>query len=86
MDTAAVMKVVDLVISVDTAVAHCAGALGVPVWVVLPLAPHWTWMLERDDSPWYPTMRLFRQQRRGDWDTVFRRIADEVRKKLSGGN
>ncbi len=71
MDTAAVMQQLNLVVSVDTAVAHCAGALGVPVWVALPFAPHWTWMLQREDSPWYPTMRLFRQKQWGDWDEVF---------------
>ena len=75
MDTAAVMQHLDLVVSVDTAVAHCAGALGVPVWVALPFVPHPTWMLQRDDSPWYPTMRLFRQKHWGDWDEVFGRIA-----------
>jgi tetratricopeptide (TPR) repeat protein len=69
--TAAIMKNLDLVISSDTATAHLAGALGVPVWVALPFAPDWRWMLEREDSPWYPTMRLFRQQRPGDWQGVF---------------
>jgi len=62
MDAAAVMKNLDLVVTVDTAVAHLAGALGVPVWVLLPFAPDWRWLLEREDSPWYPTMRLFRQR------------------------
>jgi tetratricopeptide (TPR) repeat protein len=75
MDTAAVLRCVDLVISSDTAVAHLAGALGVPVWVALPQVPDWRWLLEREDSPWYPTMRLFRQQRAGDWGEVFGRIA-----------
>ena len=82
MDTAAVMEQLELVVSVDTSVAHCAGALGVPVWVALPFAPDWRWLLEREDSPWYPTMRLFRQRRWGDWDEVFQRIADEVQKLL----
>ena len=82
MDTAAVMQQLNLVVSVDTAVAHCAGALGVPVWVALPFAPHWTWMLQRDNSPWYPTMRLFRQNRWGDWENVFQRITEEVQKWL----
>ena len=81
-DTAAVLKNLDLVITVDTAVAHCAGALGVPVWVALPFAPDWRWLMDRDDSPWYPTMRLFRQKRWGDWDEVFGRITEEVKKLL----
>ena len=65
MDTAAVMKNLDLVICSDSAVAHLAGALAVPVWVALPFVPDWRWLLEREDSPWYPTMRLFRQRRPG---------------------
>jgi len=77
-DTAAVMKNLDLVISSDTAVPHLAGALGVPVWVVLPLVPDWRWLLGREDSPWYPTMRLFRQTRYGCWEEVFERIAKEL--------
>ena len=83
MDTAAVLMNLDLVITADTAVAHCAGALGQPVWVALPFASDWRWLLEREDSPWYPTMRLFRQKRWGDWDEVFQRITEEVRKLLS---
>ena len=74
IDTAAVMKVLDLVITVDTAVAHLAGALGVPTWVALKVVPHWFWLLERSDSPWYPTMRLFRQKTAGDWQGVFAEI------------
>jgi len=74
LDTAAVMKVLDLVISVDTAVAHLAGALGVPTWAALKSVPHWFWLLERSDSPWYPTMRLFRQKTAGDWQGVFAEI------------
>jgi len=78
MDTAALMKNLDLVISSDTAVAHLAGALAVPVWVALALVPDWRWLLQRADSPWYPTMRLFRQRRLGDWDEVFEDIALEL--------
>jgi Flp pilus assembly protein TadD len=78
MDTAAVMMNLDLVVSSDTVIPHLAGALGIPVWVALALAPDWRWMLEREDSPWYPTMRLFRQRRQGDWDEVFERIAVEL--------
>ena len=73
-DTAAVMRCLDLVITVDTAVAHLAGGLGIPVWVVLSTVPDWRWLLERADSPWYPSMRLFRQAEPGQWDDVFRRI------------
>src|SRR5207248_11489066 len=75
LDTAAVMKNLDLVVTSDTAAAHLAGALGVPVWVALPFAPDWRWLLAREDSPWYPTMRLFRQAEAGNWAEVFDRIA-----------
>jgi tetratricopeptide (TPR) repeat protein len=71
LDTAAVMKTCDLVITCDTAVAHLAGALAAPTWVALKRAPDWRWMLERADSPWYPTVRLFRQSVRGNWGGVF---------------
>ena len=74
MATAAVLNNLDLVITPDTALAHLAGALGVPVWVALPYAAEWRWLTDRDDSPWYPTMRLFRQRRWGDWDEVFDRM------------
>ncbi|HAT15229.1 MAG TPA: hypothetical protein DCS91_18110, partial [Microcoleaceae bacterium UBA11344] len=73
-DTAAVISQLDLVICVDTAVAHLAGALGKPVWILLSFVPDWRWMLEREDSPWYPTARLFRQQKPGDWEGVFDRL------------
>jgi Flp pilus assembly protein TadD len=84
LDTAAVMKGLDLVVTVDTAVAHLAGGLGVPVWVALAFAPDWRWLLGREDSPWYPTARLFRQARVGDWDEVFERVARELRKLTRG--
>jgi tetratricopeptide (TPR) repeat protein len=73
-DTAGVVENLDLVVSVDTAVAHLAGALGKPVWLLLPYVPEWRWLLDRDDSPWYPTMRLFRQQSAGDWTGVVERL------------
>jgi hypothetical protein len=75
MDTLAVMKNLDLVIAVDTVHVHLAGALAVPVWVPLAAKADWRWLADRDDSPWYPTMRLFRQRRPGDWDDVFARLA-----------
>jgi tetratricopeptide (TPR) repeat protein len=64
----------DLVISIDNATVHMAGALGIPVWTLLPFAPNWRWMLDREDSPWYPTMRLFRQPSSGDWQSVVDRV------------
>jgi tetratricopeptide (TPR) repeat protein len=79
MDTAAIMKTLDLVITSDSAIAHLAGALGVPAWVALPAVPDWRWQLGREDSPWYPTLRLFRQKERGNWEEVFLRIARELK-------
>jgi tetratricopeptide (TPR) repeat protein len=76
--TAAVMANLDLIVSVDTSVAHLAGAMGRPVFVALKRVPEWRWMLDRPDTPWYPTMRLFRQQKRGDWAGVFEGIAKAV--------
>src|SRR5207244_11493148 len=78
MDTAAVMKNLDLVIAPDTAIAHLAGALGVPVWLALSFVPDWRWLLQREDSPWYPSMRIFRQTEPGDWNGVFDRMAKEL--------
>ncbi|MDN5005286.1 tetratricopeptide repeat protein [Bradyrhizobium sp. GCM10027634] len=77
-DTAALIAEMDLVISVDTAVAHLAGALAKPVWTMISCAPDWRWMLNRSDSPWYPTMRLFRQPSPGDWTTVVAHVAAEL--------
>jgi Tfp pilus assembly protein PilF len=80
-DVAAAMTALDLVISVDTSIAHLAGALGLPVWVLLAYVPDWRWLLDREDSPWYPTMRLFRQLALDDWDGVFARVMDAVRQR-----
>mgnify|MGYP001047487112 FL=1 len=70
-DTAAAIKQLDLVITIDTVIAHLAGALGKPVWVMLNFDSDWRWLTDREDSPWYPTMRLFRQPKIGDWGSVF---------------
>ncbi len=74
-DSAAILQSVDLLISVDTSVVHLAGALGRPAWVLLPYAPDWRWLLERTDSPWYPSLRLFRQPKPGDWGSVIATVA-----------
>lgn len=81
-DTAAFIQNLDLVITVDTAVAHLSGALGKPVWTLLPFVPDWRWFLEREDSPWYPTMRLFRQPSLGDWKSVIEMILKELGRKI----
>ena len=73
-DTAALISNLDLVISIDTAVAHLAGAMGKPVWILLPFIADWRWLLDRDDSPWYPTARLFRQDDTRTWDSVIARV------------
>jgi hypothetical protein len=78
MDTAAVIRNLDLMVTSDTAIAHLAGALGVPVWVALQFSPHWLWLRQREDSPWYPTMRLFRQTTFNGWPDVFERMAHAV--------
>lgn len=82
-DTAAAMLNLDLIITIDTGAAHLAGALGRPTWTLLPWACDWRWLDDRDDSPWYPTMRLFRQPRRGDWASVATRVADELARRAA---
>jgi len=77
-DTTALIDCLDLVITIDTAVAHLAGAMGKPVWLLLKRVPDWRWMYERADSPWYPTMKLFRQPAAGDWATPMRQIRQSL--------
>jgi hypothetical protein len=74
-----VIENLDLVITSDTAIAHLAGALGKETWLALSLVPDWRWMFEREDSPWYPSLRLYRQLRLGEWDEVFERMAEALR-------
>jgi RimJ/RimL family protein N-acetyltransferase/Flp pilus assembly protein TadD len=82
LETAAVIAQLDLVITVDTAVAHLAGALGKPVWLLIQHSPDWRWFLERADTPWYPTMQLYRQAKRGRWETPVMRVADALRRMV----
>jgi hypothetical protein len=81
-DTAALSDLMDIVISVDTSVAHLCGALGKPTWMLLPFCPDWRWLLERNDSPWYDSMVLYRQPSVGDWDSVFSRVAADLEATL----
>ena len=83
-DTAALIDRLDLVITVDTSVAHLAGAMGKPVWILLPYSADWRWLRDRDDSPWYPAARLFRQRRPGDWADVIERVTGSLRSWLAG--
>jgi Flp pilus assembly protein TadD len=80
VDTAAAMLALDLIVTSDTSIAHLAGALGRPVWVALRRVPDWRWLLDRSDSPWYPTMRLFRQETDGEWASVFAAMAEALRR------
>jgi tetratricopeptide (TPR) repeat protein len=82
-DTAALTTEMDLVVSVDTAAAHLAGAMARPTWVMLTFAPDWRWMMTREDSPWYPTMRLFRQTSHGDWDGVLTRVREALNQRFA---
>jgi len=82
-DTAALLECLDWVVSVDTSVAHLAGALGKPVWVLLPFVPDWRWLLNRDTSPWYPQAVLYRQSALDDWDTVLARLGGDLRLRVS---
>ncbi len=83
-DTAALVDIVDLVVTVDTSVAHLAGAMGKPLWVMLPFNPFWVWLLDRPDSPWYPTARLFRQPAIGDWSSAVREVGGALGRHFAG--
>jgi ADP-heptose:LPS heptosyltransferase len=89
-DTAAAIENLDLLISVDTSVAHLAGAMGKPVWLLIPFIPDWRWRMGANRSPWYPQMRLFRQKTRGDWESVFdtvaRNLGNLILKNIAGAN
>jgi len=84
-DTAAVVSQLDLIISVDTSVAHLAGAMAKPIWTLLPMPSDWRWLLAREDTPWYPTMRLFRQTSRGNWTNVVDRVTQALQQSLRAG-
>jgi hypothetical protein len=83
MDTAAILRHLDLVVTSDSALAHLAGALGAPTWLLLPHVADWRWLDDHEDCPWYPTMRLFRQRHPGNWDEVFQRIAAALAGELA---
>jgi len=82
VNTAALCDCMDLVLSVDTSLAHLSAAMGRPTWVPLAATPDWRWMRERTDTPWYASMKLYRQKTAGDWNPVFRQIADDLRKEF----
>ncbi len=83
VDTAALMESLDLIVTCDTSIAHLAGALGRPVIVLLQALADWRWLTDREDCPWYPTMRLIRQSRLGDWSEPARRLSEEIQKLKS---
>ena len=82
-DTASIIMNLDLIISVDTCVAHLAATLNKPSWVLIPTAPDWRWMLNRTDSPWYSSLKLYRQSSYGNWDSVIEQISQSMLKELS---
>jgi ADP-heptose:LPS heptosyltransferase len=85
-DLATQVAAMDLVVSIDNSTVHMAGALGVPVWVMLPKVPDWRWLLDREDSVWYASARLFRQERRADWVAVITAVAAELRRLVAAGS
>jgi len=85
-DTAAAIEKLDLIISVDTSVAHIAGAMGKPAWILLPFPADWRWFMERLDSPWYPTARLFRQKKGEGWKQVMDRVIEDLKKDVVIGD
>jgi ADP-heptose:LPS heptosyltransferase len=85
VETAALISCLDVVITVDTSVAHLAGALGCPTWILLPHTPDYRWLLDRDDSPWYPSVKLFRQDERRDYAIVLERVRKELQAKIASG-
>lgn len=82
-DTAALCKLMDVVISVDTSVAHLAGTLGKPTWVLLPFIPDWRWLLDKDDNPWYPSAILYRQEKMGNWNSVLEKVKSDLEKLVN---
>ena len=82
-DTAALVDAMDIIISVDTSVAHLAGAMGKKIWILLPYFPDFRWMLDRDDSPWYPSVKLYRQEKINDWDSVLEKLKVELLKLVN---
>jgi ADP-heptose:LPS heptosyltransferase len=84
-ETAALIENLDLVVTVDTSMGHLAGALGKPAWILIPKAADWRWLLEREDSPWYPSVRLFRQPKPGDWNEPLQRLRVALAEELDHG-
>ena len=82
-DTAGLIAQLDLIISIDTSVAHLAAAMGKPLWLLLPLVPTWRWLRNGEESPWYPTMRLFRQTQSGDWTELIQRVEKSLKQLLN---
>jgi ADP-heptose:LPS heptosyltransferase len=85
-DTAVVLSLCDLLITADTAPAHLAGAMGRPVWVLVPFAPDWRWMLDGETTPWYPTARVFRQSALADWNSVIARVTTALQDQLKSSS